>query len=102
MDNVPNMVMDPDPTLVAMLRGRTFLYVQECKIKNSFGFGISFECMAAFHPLPVSALAAMMDVSITVREAHFTQNTFGNMARSRRLYDRDQNRNRRCRAALRR
>ena len=81
MDNVPRMVLDPDPTLAAMLRGRTYLYVQECKIKSNFGFGIAFECTSAFHPLPVPAIASMMDVSITVRETHFTENTFGNMGK---------------------
>ena len=81
MDNVPAMVLDPDPTLAAMLRGRTYLYVQECKIKSNYGFGISFEVTPSFHALPVPQIASMMDVSITVRETHFTENTFGNMGK---------------------
>eukprot|EP01083_Nonionella_stella_P083109 229653_1 len=81
MDNVPIMVLDPDATLASMLRGRTYLYVQECKIKSNFGFGISFEVTSAFQPLPVPSIASMMDVSITVRETHFTENSFGNMGK---------------------
>ena len=81
MDNVPAMVLDPDPTLASMLRGRTYLYVQECKIKSNCGFGISFEVTKNFHPLPVPIIASMMDISITVRETHFTENSFGNMGK---------------------
>ena len=97
--------------LASMLRGRTYLYVQvwsmsmcqvfdrrhhiecvpplsptwtrvqECKIKGNFGFGISFEVTEAFQPLRVESIASMMDVSITVRETHFTENLMGNMGK---------------------
>lgn len=81
MDNVPKMVLDPDPTLAAMLRGRTYLYIHQCNIKANWGFGISFEITERYHPLPVPIIATMLDASITVRETHFTDNTLGNMGK---------------------
>ena len=81
MDNVPSMVLDPDAVLASMLRGRTYLYIQECKIQGNYGFGISFEITDSYYPLTVPVIASMLDVSITVRETHFTNNTLGNMGK---------------------
>ena len=81
MHNVPTMVLEPDTTLATMLRGRTYLYIQECKIKSNHGFGITFEITKPFHPLDIAEIASMMDVSITVRETHFTENVYGNMGK---------------------
>jgi len=79
--NVPNMVLDPDPTLASMFRGRTYLYIDECKIRRNNGFGISFEITTALRALPVATIAAMMGVSVTVRETRFTENRLGNMGK---------------------
>lgn len=79
--NVPNMVLDPDPTLASMFRGRTYLYIDECKIRKNEGFGISFEITKSLHSLPVATIAAMMGVSVTVRETRFTENSLGNMGK---------------------
>merc|ERR1712154_493513 len=74
-------VLDPDPTIAAMLRGKSYLYVENCTTADNKGFGISFEVPPTFHPLEVAYIAKMIDVSITVRHTHFVQNTFGNMGK---------------------
>ena len=74
-------VLDPDPVLASMFRGRTYLYIDECKIRRNGGFGISFEISEALHALPVATIAAMMGVSVTVRETRFTDNSLGNMGK---------------------
>ena len=76
-----DMVLNPPVGIDVMLKGRTYLYVSECKIKANHGYGITFEIDELYDIINVPTIAAMMDVSITVRETHFTQNSLGNMGK---------------------
>ena len=81
MENVPEMVLNPAPQLAQMLRGRTYLYLQQSSVSNNFGFGISFEVTKSFYSMGVPEIAGLIDVSITVRETHFNENSLGNMGK---------------------
>ncbi|ETO16664.1 RmlC-like cupin family protein [Reticulomyxa filosa] len=81
MTNVPEQVMNPTPQLQEMLDGRTYIFVQNCRIRDNFGFGIAFEITPSLSQLSLSFLASLLDVSITVRDTHFDENTFGNMGK---------------------
>eukprot|EP01083_Nonionella_stella_P037551 102365_1 len=81
MDNVPTMVMKPDPKLAAMLRGKLYLYLSKCKLTDNKGFGISFEISKHFDPLKLADIANMIDASITVRDTLFAGNSFVNIGK---------------------